>query len=89
MKEQLNAFVVYHNTCFRRTRQVIHLLKLATSNKNNNNYYYYQYDDGNYLLISEIYDTRQLRARGLFDHFYIYFCLFHLVLMVQFQPHFD
>ena len=44
MKAQLNVFAVCHNTCFRQTRQVINLLKLATSNKNNemnnNNYYY-------------------------------------------------
>ena len=37
MKEQLNAFAVYHSTCFRRTGQVSNLLKLATSNKNNEN----------------------------------------------------
>ena len=45
MKELLNAFAVCHNTCFRQTRQVINLLKLATSNKNNennNNSYYYK-----------------------------------------------
>ena len=37
MKEQLNAYAVCHNTCFRRTRQVNNLLKSATSNKNNEN----------------------------------------------------
>ena len=49
MTEQLNAFAVCHNTCFRRTRQVSNLLKSPSSNKNNennnnnindNNYYY-------------------------------------------------
>ena len=43
--EQRNAFAVCHNICFRRTRQVINLLKLSTSNtnneNNNNNSYYY------------------------------------------------
>ena len=46
MKEQFNAFGVCHNTCFRRTRQVITLLKSPTSNKNyenNNNDYYFYY----------------------------------------------
>ena len=45
MTEQLNAFGVCYNTCFRRIRQVINLLKSATSYKNNENdnknYYYY------------------------------------------------
>ena len=45
------------------------------------------FDDGKYVLISEIYDTRQLRPRGLFDNFNIYFHSFHLVLTVQFQSH--
>ena len=41
MKEQLNTFAISHKTCFRQTRQVINLLKSASSNKNdenNNNY---------------------------------------------------
>ena len=41
MKEQLNTFAVCHITRFRRPRQAILLLKLATSNKNNNKYYRY------------------------------------------------
>ena len=45
MKEQLIAFGVCHNICFGRIRQVINLLKAATSNTNNgndnnNNYFY-------------------------------------------------
>ena len=49
MTEQLNAFAVCHNTCFLQTRQVINLLKLATSNKNNenNNNYHYKYNNKN------------------------------------------
>ena len=46
MKEQLNAFAVCHNVCFRHIRQVSNLLNSATSNKNNennNNYYYFCY----------------------------------------------
>ena len=41
MKEQLNTFAVCHKSCFRGTRQIINLLKSATSNindENNNNY---------------------------------------------------
>ena len=45
MTEQLNAFAVCHNICFRWTRQVINLPKSSTSNtnneNNNNNSYYY------------------------------------------------
>ena len=45
MTEQVNAFAVCHNICFRQTRQVINLPKSSTSNtnneNNNNNSYYY------------------------------------------------
>ena len=53
MTEQLNAFAVCHNTCFRRTRQVSNLLKSAISNKNNgnNNYKYYYYYNSNKITI--------------------------------------
>ena len=45
MTGQLNAFAVFHNICFRRTRLVINLLISSTSNINNENntdnpYYY-------------------------------------------------
>lgn len=45
------------------------------------------FDDGKYLLISEIYGTRQVRLRGLFDHFTIdlfIFILFHLFYFIYF-----
>ena len=51
------------------------------------------FDDGVYLVISEIYATRQLRPRGLLNHFtiycclFIYFILFFYILTVKFQPH--
>ena len=54
MKEKLNAFAVCHHTCFPQTRQVINLLKPATSNRNNeinNNYYYYYHYYSNKITI--------------------------------------
>ena len=56
LKEQINAFAVWFNTCFRHTRQVSNLLKSATSNKNNENnnyinYYYYHYYSNKIIII--------------------------------------
>ena len=53
MKEQLNAFAVCHNTCFRCTRQFRNLLKSATSNKNNenDNYNYYYYNSNKITIM--------------------------------------
>ena len=47
--------------------------------------------DAVYLVISEIYVTRQIKPKGLFDHFTIYFAyLFEFslfILTVKFRPH--
>ena len=55
MKEQLNAYAVCHNTCFRCTRQVSNLLKSATSNKTNeNNDKINNYNKNNNIIIIQI-----------------------------------
>ena len=61
MKEQLNAYAVCDNTCFRHTRQVSNLLKSATSNKSDdsndkiNNY------NNNIIIIIQINNNNEMR----------------------------